>query len=64
MLMEAPGGREAISEVKELFRLWSAEVDEKDQSDHRWQLDIKLKQKEVLDSLKVKYFLPNAKSPF
>jgi len=49
LLMEGKGGPEAVAEVRELFRVWETEVA---RSDHRWQLDVKFQQKEVLDSLK------------
>jgi len=52
LLMEGKGGLEAVAEVRELFRVWETEVAEKTRSDHRWQLDVKFQQKEVLESLK------------
>lgn len=51
--MEGKGGLDAVNEVKELFRVWETEVYAKTRGDHRWQLDVKFKQKEVLDGLKV-----------
>jgi len=52
LLISGQGGAEALNQVREQFNDWEVEVREKDQNDHRWQFNIKLKQKEILDQLK------------
>jgi len=53
LLLSAEGGIEAVTQVKEVFRVWESEVGEKEQADHRWQLDVKIRQKAVLDGLQI-----------